>query len=279
MMALMGLLDGQGRITADTMRFDGQDLLALSPKEKRKIVGKDIAMIFQDPMTSLNPSFTVGYQIEEVLALHQGLKGAALRKRAIELLEQVEIPAPETRLSAYPHQLSGGMCQRVVIAMAIACSPKLLIADEPTTALDVTIQAQIMQLLMNLQKQHNMSLIMITHDLAVVSEMADRLIVMYAGQPMEMGAIPTIFRQPSHPYTEALLAAIPEHSQGAARLKTLSGVVPGQYDRPKGCLLAPRCPYVQPLCHDTRPSLVNQTVRCHYPLLSQSSSTDLGASL
>ena len=217
MMALMGLLDGQGKITADRLMFDGKDLLKLSPKERRKIIGKDIAMIFQDPMTALNPSYTVGFQIEEVLKLHIGLRGKALRERAIELMKIVEIPEPESRLEAYPHQLSGGMSQRVAIAMAIACEPKLLIADEPTTALDVTIQAQIMDLLVNLQRDKQMALIMITHDLAVVTEVAQRVCVMYAGQAVEKGYIPEMFYHPAHPYTEALLASIPESSKGQRR--------------------------------------------------------------
>ncbi|MCL6262028.1 oligopeptide/dipeptide ABC transporter ATP-binding protein [Craterilacuibacter sp. RT1T] len=272
MMAMMGLLEGQGRIVADTLRFDGKDLLTISARERRKIVGKDIAMIFQDPMTSLNPSYTVGYQIMEVLKVHQGLRGAALKARALELMEMVEIPAAASRLDAYPHQLSGGMSQRVVIAMAIACKPKLLIADEPTTALDVTIQAQIMELLVSLQQSQNMALIMITHDLAVIAEVAHRVAVMYAGQVAELGQVPGIFRTPVHPYTEALLASIPEHSQGAARLNTLPGIVPGQYDRPSGCLLSPRCPYVAERCRSERPGLTaidNSVVRCHFPLLAK----------
>lgn len=269
MMAMMGLLEGQGRIVAERMQFDGKDLLNMPARERRKIVGKDISMIFQDPMTALNPSYTVGYQIMEVLKVHQGLRGAALRQRALELMEQVEIPAAASRLDSYPHQLSGGMSQRVAIAMAIACSPKLLIADEPTTALDVTIQAQIMSLLVELQKTHNMSLILITHDLAVVAEVAHRLAVMYAGQVVEEGAIPDIFRKPRHPYTEALLSSIPEHSKGERRLSTLPGIVPGRYDRPHGCLLSPRCPHVEARCHDARPTLdtvPGGAVRCFYPL-------------
>ncbi|WP_199103787.1 ABC transporter ATP-binding protein [Aquitalea sp. ASV11] len=272
MMAMMGLLEGQGRIVADTLQFDGKNLLTISARERRKIVGKDIAMIFQDPMTSLNPSYTVGYQIMEVLKIHQGLRGAALKQRALELMEMVEIPAAASRLNAYPHQLSGGMSQRVVIAMAIACNPKLLIADEPTTALDVTIQAQIMDLLVNLQKSQNMALIMITHDLAVVAEVAHKVAVMYAGQVAEMAKVPGIFRTPNHPYTEALLKSIPEHSKGAHRLSTLPGIVPGQYDRPSGCLLSPRCPYVQDKCKAQRPGLTaidGGVVRCHYPITAK----------
>ncbi len=269
MMAMMGLLDGQGRITAERLQFDGKDLLTLGARERRRIVGKDISMIFQDPMTALNPSFTVGYQIMEVLREHLGLKGSALRQRALELMEMVEIPAAASRLDAYPHQLSGGMSQRVAIAMAIACRPKLLIADEPTTALDVTIQAQIMDLLVSLQQSQNMSLILITHDLAVISEIAQRVAVMYAGQVVELSRVPDIFLSPAHPYTEALLASIPEHSKGARRLSTLPGIVPGHHDRPVGCLLSPRCPYVQDSCRTVRPELTTTSagaVRCHFPL-------------
>jgi dipeptide transport system ATP-binding protein len=272
MMAMMGLLDGQGKIVADKLQFDGKDLLSLSARERRKIVGKDISMIFQDPMTALNPSYTVGYQIMEVLKTHQGLRGSALKQRALELMEQVEIPAAASRLNSFPHQLSGGMSQRVAIAMAIACKPKLLIADEPTTALDVTIQAQIMSLLVSLQKSQNMALILITHDLAVVAEVAQRLAVMYAGQVVEQGRVPGIFRQPQHPYTEALLSSIPEHSQGARRLQTLPGIVPGHYDRPVGCLLSPRCPHVLERCRQQRPALdihEQEAVRCFFPLPNQ----------
>ncbi|QNM96219.1 ABC transporter ATP-binding protein [Chitinimonas koreensis] len=265
MMALMGLIDAPGRVTADELKFDGHDLLKMSARQRRKIVGKDISMIFQDALTSLNPSYTVGYQIKESLKVHLGLRGDALQKRALELLELVEIPDAKSRLNAYPHQLSGGMNQRVMIAMAIACNPKLLIADEPTTALDVTIQAQIMDLLERLQKEHNMGLIMITHDLAVIAEMAKRICVMYAGQVVEASTVADLFRAPRHPYTEALLAAIPEHSKGAERLSALPGIVPGHYDRPKGCLLSPRCRYVQDRCRAERPAL-EAGVRCFFPL-------------
>jgi len=266
MMAVMGLIDHPGRITADRLTFDGQDLLSLKGRRRRHLIGKELSMVFQDPMTALNPSYTVGFQLEEVIRQHLGLKGRAARQRALELLEKVEIPAAASRLGAYPHQLSGGMSQRVAIAMAIAAEPRLLIADEPTTALDVTIQAQIMELLVNLQRDEGMGLILITHDLAVVAETAQRVVVMYAGQAVEKGVVPTLFDAPAHPYTEALLAAIPEHSQ-TDRLHTLPGIVPGRYDRPAGCLLSPRCPYVQPRCQE-RPALEpydRGAVRCFFP--------------
>lgn len=269
MMALMGLIDAPGIVRADRLIFDGTDMLKLKGRQRRHIVGKDLSMIFQDPMTALNPSFTVGFQIEEVLRQHLGLKGKSARQRALQLLERVEIPGAASRLEAYPHQLSGGMSQRVAIAMAIAAEPKLLIADEPTTALDVTIQAQIMELLLDLQREQNMGLVLITHDLAVVAETANRVCVMYAGQAVELGQVPALFDAPTHPYTEALIKAIPEHSLGATRLSTLPGIVPGRYDRPLGCLLSPRCPYVQSSCRERRPALEPHergAVRCYFPL-------------
>ncbi len=272
MMALMGLLAGQGHIAADRLYFDGQDLQTISARQRRKILGKDMAMIFQDPMTSLNPCFTVGFQIEEVLREHMGLRGAAARARANELLQMVEIPPAASRLESYPHQFSGGMAQRVMIAIAIACKPKLLIADEPTTALDVTIQAQIMELLVQLQRAHNMALVLITHDLAVVAEVAQRVAVMYAGQVVEQGAVDALFAAPTHPYTHALLQSVPEHSRGARRLHTLPGIVPGQHDRPAGCLLSPRCPRVQDRCRNERPALVNahgMLTRCFFPMTEE----------
>jgi dipeptide transport system ATP-binding protein len=255
MMALMGLIDAPGKVTADQVTFDGRDLLKASARERRKIIGKDIAMVFQDALTSLNPSYTVGYQIKEVLKLHEGLRGDALHKRAIELLDQVGIPDAKSRIDAFPHQMSGGMNQRVMIAMAVACNPKLLIADEPTTALDVTIQAQIMELLVKLQKERGMALVLISHDLAVVSEVAQRVAVMYAGEIIETNHVPAIFSEPHHPYTEALLAAIPEHNRDTDRLAALPGMVPGKDDRPSGCLFAPRCKYAVDDCRRARPAL------------------------
>ena len=269
MMALMGLLQGQGRVTAEQLQFDGKDLQQISDAQRRKILGKDMAMIFQDPMASLNPCFTVGFQLIEVLTQHLGLRGSAAKARAIELLDMVEIPGAKGRLDNYPHQFSGGMSQRVMIAIAIACNPKLLIADEPTTALDVTIQAQIMDLLVSLQKAQGMALIMITHDLAVVAEVAQRVAVMYAGQVVEQGAVSALFTTPAHPYTYALLQAVPERSRGARRLNTLGGMVPGQYDRPQGCLLQPRCPLRQENCRTQQPLLTGHgavQVRCFYPI-------------
>jgi dipeptide transport system ATP-binding protein len=227
-------------------------------------------MIFQDPTTSLNPCFSVGFQLAETLKLHLGMTRAQARKRSIELLEQVGIPAPESRLDLYPHQFSGGMAQRVMIAMAIACNPKLLIADEPTTALDVTIQAQILDLLRTLQRERGMALVLITHNMGVVSEMAQRVAVMYAGQLMEQRSASDLFATPLHPYTEALMASMPERSTGSSRLATIPGMVPGLYDRPDGCLFAPRCNYRQAAC-EHRPALQQMpagAVRCHFPLIA-----------
>jgi dipeptide transport system ATP-binding protein len=268
MLAVMGLVPFPGRVTADKLLFEGRDLLSLSDAERRALTGKDIAMIFQEPTTSLNPSFTIGYQLAETLRVHEGVDRKAARRRVIELLEQVGIPAPESRLSAYPHQLSGGMNQRVMIAMAISCNPKLLIADEPTTALDVTIQAQILDLLLSLQRDRGMALILITHNMGVVSDTTERVAVMYAGQIMEERSTESLFASPQHPYTAALLAARPEASDGG-RLATIPGVVPGAYDRPRGCLFGPRCTYATPLTDETRPDLRPWTdglIRCHYPL-------------
>ncbi|WP_301098048.1 dipeptide ABC transporter ATP-binding protein [Otariodibacter sp.] len=268
-LAVMGLIDFPGKVIASELKFGGQDLLSLKPKEKQKIIGADISMIFQDAMTSLNPSYTVGYQIMEALKVHQGGSKSSRRQRTIELLEMVGIPDPTSRLDVYPHQLSGGMSQRVMIAMAIACTPRLLIADEPTTALDVTIQAQIIDLLLELQRKENMALILITHDLALVAESADRIIVMYAGQVVEEGKAQEIFKAPLHPYTQALLKALPEFAEGKSRLQSLPGVVPGKYDRPKGCLLNPRCPYATDLCRQKEPELRElhgRQVKCHSPL-------------
>lgn len=224
MLAVMGLLTWTATVTADKMTFNGRDLLKMNDTDRRKIIGKDISMIFQEPVASLNPCFTVGFQIEEVLRVHMGLDRAQRRARAIELLKQVGIPQPEERLGSYPHQMSGGQCQRVMIAIAIACNPKLLIADEPTTALDVTIQKQILDLLVKLQQEHGMALIMITHNMGVVAETADRVIVQYKGKKMEEADVLSLFESPKSNYTRALLSALPENAVGD-RLPTVSDML------------------------------------------------------
>ena len=269
MLAVMGLLPWTATVTADTLSFDGRDLLHMGARERRSIVGRDIAMIFQEPMTSLNPCFTVGFQIGETLKTHLGLDKAARRRRSAELLAEVGITDPERRLSAYPHQLSGGMSQRVMIAMAIACRPRLLIADEPTTALDVTIQAQILDLLLRLRQETGMGLVLITHDMGVVAETAHRVVVQYAGQQVEQNGTVQLFDDPHHPYTAALLAALPERATGRV-LPSIPGVVPGQFDRPRGCLFAPRCAFATDLCRSTPPRPAPQDLGlalCHYPLV------------
>ncbi|CUW44057.1 peptide ABC transporter ATP-binding protein [Brucella vulpis] len=224
MLAVMGLLPKTATVTADVMMFDGMDLRTLSDSQRRKIIGRDISMIFQEPVASLNPCFTIGYQLEEVLKQHMGMGASASRARAIELLELVGIRDAAERLKSFPHQMSGGQCQRVMIAIAIACNPKLLIADKPTTALDVTIQKQILDLLMRLQVEHGMGLIMITHDMGVVAETADRVIVQYKGHKMEDADVLSLFSAPKHPYTRALLSALPENATGN-RLPTVSDFV------------------------------------------------------
>ncbi|WGL95527.1 dipeptide ABC transporter ATP-binding protein [Arsenophonus nasoniae] len=268
-LAIMGLIDKPGHVIADRLTFAGRDLLNMTEKERCQLIGAEVAMIFQDPMTSLNPCFTVGYQIMEALKIHQAGSRLARYQRAIDLLTMVGIPEPKSRFDIYPHQLSGGMSQRVMIAMALACRPKLLIADEPTTALDVTIQAQIMELLLSLQQQENMALVLITHDLALVAQAADHIIVMYAGQVVESGKANDIFTAPRHPYTQSLLRALPEFALNKQRLASLPGVVPGKYDRPVGCLLNPRCPYVGEKCRTEQPLLnviADRQVKCHVPL-------------
>jgi dipeptide transport system ATP-binding protein len=269
MLAIMGLLPWTATVTADRMDFCGQDLRSLSPKARRGIVGRDMAMIFQEPMSSLNPCFTVGFQIGEMLRTHTSLKRGERRRRAVELLQQVGIPEPERRLSMFPHQLSGGMSQRVMIAMAIACRPKLLIADEPTTALDVTIQAQILDLLVGLRRETGMGLVLITHDMGVVAETATRVIVQYAGHQVETNTTEALFAGHHHPYTEALLAALPERC-AAGRLPAIPGVVPGQFDRPAGCVFSPRCGFVFEACHTVPPKPADASLGralCHTPLV------------
>ncbi len=232
MLAVMGLLPWTARVTADALRFQGRDISNLTASERRKLVGKDVAMIFQEPIASLNPCFTVGFQIDETLREHTKLNKRERRDRTIELFEAVGLPNPADRLSAYPHQMSGGQCQRVMIAMAIACDPKLLIADEPTTALDVTIQKQILDLLVDLQAEKNMGMIMITHDMGVVAETADRVIVKYKGRKMEEADVLSLFENPQNSYTKALLSALPENATGD-RLPTVTDLTFEQQANPE----------------------------------------------
>ncbi|MGE0616697.1 MAG: ABC transporter ATP-binding protein [Bacteriovoracia bacterium] len=271
-LALMGLLPPNAKVSADRMRFQGQELLSLSEAKRRQIRGGAMAMIFQDPMSSLNPSFTVGFQLAEALQTHGEVSRAGVREKTLEALAQVGIPDPESRLRAYPHQLSGGMCQRVMIAMALVCRPRLLIADEPTTALDVTIQTQILALLKDLQRQYRMGLILITHDIGVVSQMADRVMVMYAGQAVETGRARDVILRPSHPYTEGLLSCLPaSHAQDEEKslLPSILGLVPDLVNRPAGCQMNPRCKYVDDSCRRTEPPYAevgDKRVRCIRPL-------------
>ena len=255
-----------GRNEGGSIVFDGQDLLTLPEKEMRKLRGNRISMIFQEPMTSLNPVFTIGDQISESLKLHKGLDKKAARDRAIELLELVGIPEAGKRVDEYPHQLSGGMRQRVMIAMALSGDPELLIADEPTTALDVTIQAQILQLLKDLQEKLHMSIIIITHDLGVIAEMADEVAVMYAGDIVEKAPTRALFDDPKHPYTIGLMNSIPDINDHVSRLRTLEGLVPSLYDMPSGCRFAPRCQFCCPECEAHRINLTTlpdgRQVRC-----------------
>ena len=266
--ALMGLLAENASTRALKLNFLGHDLLTLPEAKFRKMRGKDITMIFQDPMSALNPSFTVGQQIMETLKVHGILEKAKRKKRAIELLEQVGISDPEKRLKTYPHELSGGMCQRVMIAGALALRPKLLIADEPTTALDVTIQAQILKLLKDLQKEYHMSLILVSHDIGVVKNMTDNIQVMYAGEIVESGITSEVFNNPKHPYTQALIKCLPEVNEEKglrSRLPSLKGIVPNMLNRSEGCQFYPRCSVNEDKCTKRRIVLkeVNQRkVRC-----------------
>ena len=251
-LSVMRLIAPPGKIVNGEILFDGKDLLKLSDAEMRQMRGDDIAMIFQDPMTSLNPVFTVGEQIAEALRLHRKLSRRDARRATIEAMRVVAIPDPARRVDDYPHQLSGGMRQRVMIAMALACNPKLLIADEPTTALDVTIQAQILELLNELRKQRDLAVLLITHDLGVVAEVADRVAVMYTGRIVEESPVDELFARPKHPYTEGLLRSVPkltsEHVLKKERLDTIEGTVPRPTDLPAGCHFAPRCPHRMPRC-------------------------------
>ena len=268
MLSVMGLLPNYATITADSLMFDGKELTKMTPKELRALHGSDIGMVFQDPMTSLNPLFTVQNQLMEPLRIHQHMNRAQAKARALELLKLVEIPDPEARLKQYPHEFSGGMRQRVMIAIAIACNPKMVIADEPTTALDVTIQAQILDLLNHLKREMNTSIIMITHDLGVIASMCSRILVMYGGIICEEGTAREIFYDARHPYTWGLLNSIPKiHGDPNEKLIPIHGTPPDMLMPPKGCPFAPRCEYCMPVCREYMPprTVLNEThaVTCH----------------
>ena len=265
--SLLNLISPPGKIVSGEIFYEGEDILKKSKREMRMFRGAKVSMVFQEPMTSLNPVFTVGNQIDEVIRIHQRVSRKESKERSIDLLKLVNIPLPEQRYAEYPHQLSGGMRQRVMIAMALACNPVLLICDEPTTALDVTVQAQVLKLINKLKRQMNMSVMLITHDLAVISEIADRVIVMYAGQIVEEAEERDIFTAPLHPYTEALLKSIPSvHKDGADELYMIKGMVPNLLMKHSGCLFAPRCDYASEKCHEIKPELRlygSSKVRCH----------------
>lgn len=264
-MSILQLLPPEGHIVGGTIRFKGRDITHLSPNEMAKLRGKEIAMIFQEPMTSLNPVYTVGWQISEMIRQHEKVSKKEAREKSIEMLRLVNIPAPEKRVDEYPHELSGGMRQRVMIAMALACNPELLIADEPTTALDVTIQAQILDLMRNLKKTLNTSIMMITHDLGVVAEMSDWVLVMYSGMVMEYSEVHTLFADPLHPYTKGLMKALPHLDDPQKTLYVIEGMVPSLYDLPTGCRFWPRCPYAEERCKREMPDLYEvgeRKVRC-----------------
>lgn len=265
-LSILGLVAPPGKVVKGEVRFQGRDLLRLGGKEMRRIRGAQISMIFQEPMTSLNPVFTIGQQIGEVLCLHMKLNKKQARAKSKEMLDLVGIPNAGQVLDYYPHQLSGGMRQRVMISIALACNPRLMIADEPTTALDVTIQAQILELMKELCKNKEMSLILITHDLGVVAEMADRVIVMYAGQIVESALVEQLFEKPLHPYTKGLIGSIPDIRSQSTVLANIPGNVPNPLDLPSGCAFEPRCPYADEACRADRPDLAEagdgRWVRC-----------------
>ena len=254
-LSILRLIAKNGKVVGGEILFNGKDLTKLSEREIRDIRGNDISMIFQEPMTSLNPVYTIGKQIYEALKVHQGMDKKEGDKRVVELLELVGIPSPKQRMKQYPHELSGGMRQRVMIAMALACNPKLLIADEPTTALDVTIQAQILDLINDLQEELGMSVIMITHDLGVVAETCDYVAVMYGGQVVEYQEVKELFKNPKHPYTVGLLNSMPRHDVDVDELEPIKGNVPSVRNMPKGCRFAPRCPFATELCVTELPGL------------------------
>jgi len=257
-LSIMGLLPkGQGRVAAGSIHFDGQDLAQLTAAQLRALRGNRMAMIFQEPMTSLNPAFTIGNQLIEGIRCHRNLDAAQARERAIEMLRRVRIPSPERRIDDYPHKLSGGMRQRVMIAMALSCEPALLIADEPTTALDVTIQAQVLELMRTLREEMGTAIILITHDLGVIAELADEVVVMYSGRVVERASVQELFHAPQHPYTIGLLGSIPKLHLTQHRLTAIDGQVPSPASLPSGCHFAPRCPFAEQRCRQAQPLLID----------------------
>jgi len=267
--AIMGILDTPpGYVTQGSVRFRGTELLTLPEKERRRYRGEKISMIFQDALSSLNPVYSVGFQIGEMFRVHRGASRADAKKKAIELMDRVHIPAARDRVNDYPHQFSGGMRQRIMIAIALSLDPEIIIADEPTTALDVTVQAQVMQLLADLQAESNMGLILITHDLGVVADVADKIAVMYAGRLIEQAPVLPLYGSPAHPYTERLLAAIPRVDLKGQELYTIKGIPPNLTAIPSGCAFHPRCPYAQPICSEQVPLLEvvsdDRRSACHF---------------
>ncbi|GAK13095.1 ABC transporter ATP-binding protein [Geomicrobium sp. JCM 19039] len=263
--SIMGLIKPPGKIVSGSIQFEGKEMTSLSKRQMRKVRGNDVSMIFQEPLTSLNPVLTVGYQISEAILLHQDLNKAQAKEKGIDMLKRVGIPRADKVYTSFPHSLSGGMRQRVMIAMALSCNPKLLIADEPTTALDVTIQAQIMHLMRELTEELDTAIILITHDLGVVAELVDRVVVMYAGQVVEQADVYTLFSNPKHPYTEGLLDSTPRIHEMHSELKSIQGTVPVPTNMPKGCRFHPRCPHAMDICAQKEPEMTTLDegqVRC-----------------
>lgn len=267
--ALVGLLEPVAQVADGSARIGDVDILAVDRKKRREMAGPDLAIVFQDALTALNPLYTVGTQLAEPFRIHHGMKAKEAKAKAVELMARVGIPQPEDRMKAYPHQFSGGMRQRLLIAMAVALNPKVLIADEPTTALDVTVQAQIMALLKSLRAEYDMAVVLITHDLALVAEEADRVAIMYAGSIVETGPVKQVFADPRHPYTKGLLDSVPVEAERGAELKSIGGAPPDLQSIPSGCVYQDRCPLVAEICRSTRPALAAVGTRrqsaCHFP--------------
>jgi len=267
--AVVGLLEPVAEVTSGSARLADVDLLAVDRKKRRQMAGTELAIVFQDALTALNPLYTVGTQLAEPFRIHQGMKAKEAKRKAVELMARVGIPQPEERMNSYPHQFSGGMRQRLLIAMAVALNPRVLIADEPTTALDVTVQAQIMALLKSLRSEYDMAVVLITHDLALVAEEADRVAVMYAGSIVETGSVAEVFADPKHPYTKGLLNSVPVNAERGAHLKSIGGAPPDLHSIPKGCVYQARCPLASDVCRSTRPTLqptgAKRKSACHFP--------------